>query len=137
MRLYASSFLRWAPTSMVATLLGGCALFATENLTPEQKALLAQDVRDGLMALRPFIGDRAEPFVAAVEPMLVAFATGEPFDFGAAFASLRPLEPMLHQALIDAGRTVEEADALLAVVKIALRRIEFALAATPAAEVPS
>jgi len=128
-QLTLASFVRWLPEASAVALVGAlapaCAI-TSEPMTPMQRELLAQDVRDAITAARPWIGDSVERYLKAAQPILVAFIAGEPIG-PAAWETLRAVESALRQTLLDAGREPEDADAILAILRIALRRIEFAL----------
>ena len=73
-------------------------------------------------ALAPACASTSEPMSAAQRELLAQ-------DVRDAITAARPcaVEPALRQTLIDAGREPDDADAILAILRIALRRIEFAL----------
>jgi len=128
-QLTLASFVRWLPEASAVALVGALApacATTSEPMSAEQRELLAQDVRDAITTARPWIGDSVEQYLRAAEPLLVAFIAGEPIG-PAAWETLRAVEPALRQTLIDAGREPEDADAILAVLRIALRRVEAAL----------
>lgn len=120
------SRLPWALV-VPASLFGACQ---SAPMTAVQRQLLAQDVRDAILAAKPWIGTGVEPYLAAAEPLLLAFVAGDPIE-PAAWLAIAQAEPMLRQALLDSGRSAEETDSMLALMRIALRRIESALAAPP------
>lgn len=119
----------WLGVSFPAFLTLGCV--TTAPLTPGQRAMLAQDVRDALSLARPWLGDEVMPYLEAAEPLLQAFVSGGDVS-EAMWQSVRDAEPMLRAALVKAGRTDEEAESIVAGVRLVLRRIEFVLASQPA-----
>lgn len=91
-----------------------------------QRELLAQDIEALLEVGRPFLGPEAEPYVQAVQSVIEAVRSGdETFDWSDAFRVLRALRPHARDALVRGGMEPDEADALIALVGIAVRRLEF------------
>lgn len=122
---------------IVAALLASCS--STSEWTAEDTRLLAMDLRDALDAAKPLLGDNADAYVAAVQQVIDA-ALEDPdgnWDWADAFRMVRALEPQARQALIANGETEERADAILALARIALRRLEQALGSRAPAESPA
>ena len=114
--------MRLAATWLCVLLLTSCAS------TPEQQSLAAADLRDALVVARPLMSEDAGPYLAAIDEVLTAIVEGEEsFGYESAFRTIEQLEPLARVALMRRGQTAEEAEATLALVRIALRRVEQSL----------
>ena len=102
----------------------------TETASDTDRELLAADVRDALAVAATI--PEAQPYVAVVEPILVAFVEDDSgFDWPAAFAAVHAAEPAFRDALIDAGWDEMRAQAAISVANLLLRRIEAQVAPQP------
>ena len=107
-------------------LLSSCATIggSSGTMTAEQKKLLVQDIQDALAITKVYLNEDNQQYLTTLEPILVAFATDEDgFDYEDAFNVLLSLEPVFKEALIKNGMEQQDADAIMAVTKILLRRV--------------
>lgn len=112
---------------LVAALM--CTFGCASTMTVEDRELLAADLQDALDAGRPVLGSNADAYVTAVQAVIDALLNdpGEGFDWADVFRVVRALEPQARQALIANGQTPEQADAIMALARIVLRRAEAAV----------
>ena len=108
-------------------LVSGVALFlaSCSSISQADRQLYAADLRDAIAAVTPFFNEEVSPYLRALLPIADAFESGEEINWSLAFDVVRGLEPQAREALVASGRVSEaEADALLAVCRMALRHIE-------------
>ncbi len=106
-------------------------------MTKADRDLLAADLSDALTIAEPLLGERGKPYADALRAVVEALRQDpdKRFDFTDAIRVVMALEPTARGALLESGLEPAETEAVLALARIGLRRLEAALTGTePAPE---
>lgn len=117
----------WALIALVLAV--GCG---TAELTERERLVLfASELDDAIDIARPFIDESGQPYLDAAEKLTDSVANGETgVSWGSLFDAIRATETVARDAMVNGGKTAGEADAILAAIRLILRRLETLLLAT-------